>query len=496
MDFPVFHLDLVGNRWLVATIAILHVLVNHGLAVGMMPLVAAMEWYGHKKHDPRWDALAYRILFFCFLITTTVGALTGVGIWLSVSLVNPYSIASLIRVFFWAWFTEWLVFITEVCLILAYTLTWKKWSAGGARTKVRHIRLGFALALFSWVTMAIIVAILGFMMDPGNWLTDHAFWTGVLNPLYLPQLAFRTPLAAAMAGVVAMFLILFFTRKADGFRHEALRAVGLWTLAFAPFVLVAGWWYYTSVPVVMLNNLGVSLATLQFSDWQDTFLKAAVVTVVTILIVVQFAIARPNLLPRIALVVPFAAILWMTGHFERVREFIRKPYVIGRYMYANGIRVSDYALLQRDGILAYAAYSNPLTEAETVGLPEGLSNEERAARLDRIQKGKDVFMDACSRCHTGHGVNSITSHLQRMFGDQPWTPELTAGYIEGMHDAQPYMPPFPGNKDELQLLGAYLEHLQHNKAPVPGAQTAGILVNGDAAPRVAASGNREEAAAR
>ena len=109
MDFPVFHLDFFGNRWLIATIAILHVLINHGLAVGMMPLVAAMEWYGHKKQDPRWDRLAYKILFFCFLITTTVGALTGVGIWFSVSLVNPYSIASLIRVFFWAWFTEWLV---------------------------------------------------------------------------------------------------------------------------------------------------------------------------------------------------------------------------------------------------------------------------------------------------------------------------------------------------------------------------------------------------
>ena len=78
MDFPVFHLDFFGNRWLIATIAILHVLINHGLAVGMMPLVAAMEWYGHKKQDPRWDRLAYKILFFCFLITTTVGALTGV----------------------------------------------------------------------------------------------------------------------------------------------------------------------------------------------------------------------------------------------------------------------------------------------------------------------------------------------------------------------------------------------------------------------------------
>ncbi len=55
MDFPVFHLDVFGNRGLIAVIAVLHVLINHGLAVGMMPLVACMEWYGHRKQDPRWD---------------------------------------------------------------------------------------------------------------------------------------------------------------------------------------------------------------------------------------------------------------------------------------------------------------------------------------------------------------------------------------------------------------------------------------------------------
>ncbi|MBO9195942.1 cytochrome c [Rhizobium sp. 16-449-1b] len=344
--------------------------------------------------------------------------------------------------------------------------------------------------------MAIIVAILGFMMDPSNWLTNHSFWTGVMNPLYIPQLAFRTPLAAAMAGIIAMFLILFFTKRRDVFRHEALQAVGLWTLAFAPFVLVAGWWYYTSVPDAMKENLGVSLATLEFAAWQTEFLQIAVVTVVTILLVVQFAISRPNLLPKMALVVPFFAILWMTGHFERVREFIRKPYVIGQYMYANGLRVGDYALLQRDGVLTYATYSNPLTEAEKTGLPDGLSEPERTARLNTIQKGKDVFMDTCSRCHTGHGVNSITGHLQRMFGDQPWTPELTAGYIECMHYAQPYMPPFPGSKTELQLLGTYLEHLQHNKAPIPGAQAVGVAVNGHRAARIAAKNNQTEATAR
>ncbi|SCZ00897.1 c-type cytochrome [Microvirga guangxiensis] len=485
MDFPLFHLDLLGNRWLIAIIAITHVLINHGLAVGMMPLIAAMEWYGHRSQDARWDRLAYRILFVCFLITTTIGALTGVGIWFSVSLVNPYSIASLIRVFFWAWFAEWLVFITEVCLILAYTLTWKNWSTRGGKWKVRHIRLGFALALFSWITMAIIVAILGFMMDPGNWLTDHSFWIGVMNPLYLPQLAFRTPLAAAMAGIIAMFLVLFYTQRGDAFRYDALRAVSLWTLAFAPLVIIAGWWYYTSVPGAMKENLGVSLGTLEFADWQERFLQIAAATVITILLVVQFAIFRPKLLPRIALVIPFLSILWMTGHFERVREFIRKPYIIGRYMYANGIRVDDYALLQRDGVLKYATYSNPLSEAELAGIPDGLSEPERSAHLRAIQQGKDVFMITCSRCHSGHGSNSISGHLQRMFGDQPWTPDLTASYIENMHYAQPYMPPFPGSKAELRLLGRYLEHLQNNKAPIPGAQSVGVVVNRNLSTRTA-----------
>ena len=481
MDFPVYHLDWLGNRWLIATIAILHVLVNHGLAVGMMPLVALMEWYGVRRADPRWDRLAYRLLFASFLVTTTVGALTGVGIWLSVSLVNPYSIGSLIRVFFWAWFTEWLVFITEVGLILAYTLTWKRWTARGPQWKARHIRLGAALAFFSWVTMAIIVAILGFMMDPGNWLADRAFWTGVLNPLYLPQLAFRTPLAAAMAGVIALFAVQFALHRTDPFRTEAMRALALWTGTFAPFVALAGWWYFSVVPEAMKGNLGVSLGTMAFEDWQRQFLAIALGTVVSLLVVVQVAIARPRLVPRLALAVPFIAVLWLTGHFERVREFIRKPYVIGQYMYANGLRVDEYPLLQRDGILAHATYSTPLTAAEQQGLPAGLSEPDRRALLTELQQGKDVFMLTCSRCHTGHGVNGVAGHLQRMFGDQPWTPDLTAGYIENMHTLRPYMPPFPGTAGELQRLGVYLQHLQQNSAPIAGAQQAGATINPSAA---------------
>ncbi|MEZ4388141.1 MAG: cytochrome ubiquinol oxidase subunit I [Candidatus Krumholzibacteriia bacterium] len=180
MDFPIFHLDFFGNRFLIATIATLHVLINHMLAVGAIPLVAFLEWRGLRTGDQRWDHLAHRILFVCFIVTTTVGALTGVGIWLSTSLVNPAAIGSLLRVFFWAWFFEWTVFVTEVVLILVYYLSWR--TAWAQRNKGKHVAIGAALAVASWLTMAVIVAVFGFQMDTGVGTVQPGFWTAVLNP--------------------------------------------------------------------------------------------------------------------------------------------------------------------------------------------------------------------------------------------------------------------------------------------------------------------------
>jgi mono/diheme cytochrome c family protein len=473
MDFPAFHADLVGNRAIIAVIATLHVLINHGLAVGLMPLVATMEWHGYRTQDRRWDDLAWKLLFFAFLITTTLGALTGVGIWLSASLINPYAIGSLIRVFFWAWFTEWLVFITEVCLIVLYFLTWKKWTTGAA--KVRHMRLGAALGLFSWITMAIIVSILGFMMDPGNWLTDHTLLAGFTNPIHLPQLAFRTPLALTMAGVVAAFLTIFFVKRQDSFRAQALRAINLWTLFFAPLTLAGGWWYASVVPESMKERLATALLTLQFESWLDDFYRIMVGVALAIYVMAQIAVIRPTWIPRAAYGLALVGIFWLTGSFERAREFVRKPYVIGQYLYANGIRVSDYPLLQRDGILAHSTYSYPLSAAEKAGLPP--------SQAAQVQRGKDVFMIACSRCHTGEGVNSVVGQFARLFDSDKWDRGQLADFTMTMHQLRSYMPPFPGTHEELLALSDYLIQLRASGASVPGAQEAGIAVNPAAGPQ-------------
>ena len=87
MDLPVFHLDYLNNRMLIAIIAVLHVIVNHGMAVGGIPLVTWLEAKGLREKDARWDELARKILKIFFITTTTVGALTGVGIWFSAGLV-------------------------------------------------------------------------------------------------------------------------------------------------------------------------------------------------------------------------------------------------------------------------------------------------------------------------------------------------------------------------------------------------------------------------
>ena len=260
MDFPLFHLAYFGDRTLIAVIAILHVLINHAFAVGFIPLVVVLERQAAARGDAAGDALAKRFMGVAFVLTTTIGALTGVGIWLSTALINPEAIGSLLRVFFWAWFTEWLVFISEVALILAYYLTWDQWT--GPR-KAAHIRLGWTLAAFSWITMAIIVAILGFMLTPGSWASERGLFSGLLNPTYLPQLAFRTPLALAMAGCVGLALSVLFTERDSDLRHRTVRFCGLWTLVFLPFAAAGLVWWWASVPADLAQNLATALATQQ-----------------------------------------------------------------------------------------------------------------------------------------------------------------------------------------------------------------------------------------
>lgn len=468
MDIPLFHLDWLNNRMLIAIIAILHVLINHSLAVGFMPLVTWLEQKGVTRSkaneitDFHWDKLVYRIMMVAFIITTTIGALTGVGIWLSASLISPNSIGSLIRVFYFAWFIEWIVFVTEVVLILIYFLTWKNANTS-LQAKLKHIRFGWFLSIFSWITMSIIVAILGFMMDPGNWNTNQNLITGVFNPLYIPQLAYRTPLAMVMAGTVGLFLVSLFTQKGEQLRLSAFKAIGKWTLLWLPFAVAGAVYYYKFIPTSNFANMSVAIGTQSFQDWYAILWKVILGGAVIILLTALVSFYKPQKLNAAYLGFTVLVAFGFLGIFERVREFIRKPYIIGNYMYSNLLREEDYPLYKKDGILKWATYSN---------------NANITAE-NKISAGRDIFMLTCSRCHTTQGINAITYVFDRMYGGkgEPFNADAMKNYINGMHNARGYMPPFPGNKKELDALVAYIKELQMTGEVIEGAQETGIMVN-------------------
>ena len=443
MDFLLFHLDGMGDRMLIAVVAIIHVIVNHPMAVGIYPLIALLEYAGIRTGDDRFDSLAKKMTFVVFVITTTVGALTGVGIWFSTAIVSPFAIGSLLRVFFWGWATEWIVFIAEVVLLLIYYLTWDRWHEG--RAKYRHLAVGIVLSISSWATMAIIVAILGFMMSSGTWTEHPSFWSAFLNPLYVPQLAFRTSFAMMAAGLFAWFLTAFFTSHDHEFRSKVVRRIAIWTMVWLVPCLVSALWYWSAVPEAMATQVGVGLMTVRFADWSQKAIYVVAGAIGAIAVTAVLGIIWPRRVPRFALIVPFVIGIWMLGHFERVREFIRKPYVIADYMYSNGVRVQDVPLYQKEGILTYAAFAS--------------ANEVTEENM--LVAGHDVFMLSCSRCHTTDGMNGLVQKFEVLYGDGPWDPEQMKNFVRGIHISRPYMPPFPGNQAELEALVQYIRHLRN-----------------------------------
>lgn len=309
--------------------------------------------------------------------------------------------------------------------------------------------------------MAVIVAILGFMMSAGSWTTDQSILSATLNPLYIPQLAFRTTFALATSGLYVWFLIALLLKRQDPLRATAIRVSALWTVAFSPFCMLAAWWYWLRVPQEAAANISVGLLTQKFSAWQSQFLIVAGTVLASMLIVAAWGYARPRNMPRLVLVTVFLLSIGLLGHFERVREFIRKPFIIAGYMYSNGVRVDQLALFQSEGILPNSTYSNigPITDA------------------NRLEAGKHVFLLSCTRCHTTNGMNGVVGKFETLYGKDPWPAKQVENFISNMHLTRPYMPPFPGNAEEANALSAYLCDLQQTRQTLAGAQSSGISAN-------------------
>lgn len=101
MQFPIYEISYLGNGMTIALDAVLHVIISHGLAIGAITLIVISEYIGFKRSSIDWENFAKEFLKFTIILTTGIGAVTGVGIWFITSALAPNGIGSTLRIFFW-----------------------------------------------------------------------------------------------------------------------------------------------------------------------------------------------------------------------------------------------------------------------------------------------------------------------------------------------------------------------------------------------------------
>ncbi len=435
MNYPIWVVPYLGGPWIIGIISIIHVFISH-FAVGGGIFLALAEELAYRRKDERiYDFLKMHSRFFV-LITTVAGAVTGVGIWFSISLVSPDGLASLIQSFTLAWAEEYLFFVAELATAFAYYYTWNKIS------KENHLLLARLYMIFSIFTLVIINGILTFMLTPGQWLQTHNWIHGVFNPTYFPSLTIRILIMMAIAGMYA--LVTSSRIKDPEFRIYMVRYCAKWLLPVFLLGPIASFWFFTQLPPATINTILTGIQTSGVGNF-SILARAMYLSLVLSGTIILFAFFGPYLNPkgftfRIAILFMLCG-LAATGTTEWMRELLRKPFVVYNYLYSNGIHKDDVETIQKVGFLEKGRWA------------KGLS----AAKTSECEKGEIVFRYQCMACHTVSGYRSMKSLLGSR--DEEALKSFLAMLKDPDKSKNPYagiMPPLAANDEEMRLLAKYL----------------------------------------
>ena len=146
MNYPVWELYTTGGGFLIASIAVIHVYVSH-LAVGGGLFLIQTEKKAYKSNDPIILEYVKKHTKFFLLLTMVFGGLTGVGIWFTISLLNPGATSTLIHTFVFGWAAEWVCFAGEIVALFIYFYTF------GKIDKQSHLKIGWLYFIFAWLSL-------------------------------------------------------------------------------------------------------------------------------------------------------------------------------------------------------------------------------------------------------------------------------------------------------------------------------------------------------
>ena len=409
MNYPFWDAP-IGYGVLMGAIAVLHVFVSH-FAIGGGLYLVVTEHRARRRNDELTLGFLEKLSKFFVLVTLVFGALSGVGIWFIIGLLNPTATEALIHNYVWGWATEWTFFVVEITSALIYYYGWKRMTAAA------HLAVGWIYFIFAWLSLVIINGIITFMLTPGTWLATGNFWDGFFNPTYWPSLVMRTGICIMLAGLYA--LVVAARHEADEFKARTVRDTTTWGILGLLITVGAQYWYWKAIPAAITTKavqlMPTPIHALRYSVW----LAAAI----GVLLVLGRVMARRLPVAVAGLLMVFG-LAWF-GAFESFRESIRKPYIITGYIYGNGVEVARTDRYKKDGYLAEIVYRT--------------GNE-----------GADLFMHACRSCHTLDGYKPLKlafNGTDRAF---------IAAIVRGTHLLKGNMPPFLGTAVEADRIAEYL----------------------------------------
>jgi cytochrome bd ubiquinol oxidase subunit I len=450
MNYPFWDIPRLGSGWVIGLIAIFHVMISQ-FAVGGGFYLPLAERKAQRMKDPKlradWmEQLAKHSKFF-LVLTAVFGAVLGVGIWFAIGLTHPEATSTLIHNFVFGWAMEWVFFLVELTTIAVYYYTWNRVD------EKLHLMVGWVYAGASVATLVIINGILAFMLTPGDtWIgvagtgqEASKFWNAFFNPTYWPSLLLRTCVCASLAGIWALIT----ASRIDGEKHPELKTSKVqWSVKWLvpsfvamPFLMI---WYYAMVPASQKALLTLGIDTINSGTFSTVTRMALIiiVTSATIIGVAYFLAYRNptefNLAHAMAVLL---LALMATGAGEYSREMLRKPYVIGRWMYSNGVRVPSVERINQEGYLAHS---------------EWVWNGGGSSGVSSYSRGEAIFRGECGSCHTLRGYRPLAELL--VGRDRANIRNFVMMLHENKADSpyRKFMPPMAGTQQDVDDLADFL----------------------------------------
>ncbi len=507
MDYPIW--DLQASGLLIALVAILHVFVSH-FAVGGGLFLVLTEASARRRGDAALLEYVRHHSRFFILLTLVFGAISGVGIWFTIALVHPAATSSLINTFLWGWAIEWTFFLAEIAAAMIYYYGWDRLPPR------RHLAVGWIYFAAAYLSLVVINGILSFMLTPGRWLATRRFWDGFFNPTYVSSLAARTFACLALAGIYAIFTASFLKDADLKARVARLACLGWVAPAAVGLPLCLAWFLAAAGSAgvglgeifgVPSAGIGAILASAFASPAVSGYpaarlaLRVALIAMAAVLAGTLLIAIRRGRYSRLSATLLMACGLFSIGGGEWVREDLRKPFVIGGYMFVNGVRLPPppsaprppagrgedrftLEALERNGLLATSPWDR-LPAGSRPGAIEAARTGSAGAIESEARAGAEVFRMNCAPCHTLDGYHAIrplvrgrsSSTLQGIITRLAVPAAENAGWAGAGLQVKTWrgrrMPPFAGNEEEARVLSVYLARLGGGEiAPLPPSGAA------------------------